>query len=568
MTVKLKTKITLGVVFLFTLLILVGGTSFFYLHKSTSEQQDILKDNYKSLDYTHNLLLAMDDRSKAPIGKKQLFERNLQLQEANITEPSETFVTRQLRKHFSLLAAHPDSVQLETFIRNDISGIMQINLMAISEKNKMISQNADNAKFIITLLLTICALVGFTFVYNFPGYIANPVVKLTEGIKAISGKQYGQRIHLNRKDEFGEMAIAFNHMAEELDRYEHSNLAQILFEKQRAEAVINSLKDASIGIGKKGRILFANPQALQLLNLKDADVVGKKEQQLQQQNDLFRFLMQEQSSQPFKIVVDNKEQFFSKETIEINNAEGSIGTMLVLKNITPYKELDVAKTNFIATVSHELKTPLASSDFSLKLLEDERVGSLNPEQKELVQHLKTDNLRLLKILSELLDLSQVESGKILLHITEVDPRIPIQRAIEAITAAAHQKNITVESFFSENLPACKGDEEKVAWVLINFLTNAIKYSPEHSKISVQVSSEVNTLVFSVADQGKGIAPEYLPRIFERFYQVPGTEKAGTGLGLSISKEFIEAMGGTTGVKSDLGQGSRFYFSLPGVNSIH
>lgn len=562
MTVKLKTKVTLGVVFLFALLILVGGTSFFYLHKATTEQQDILKDNYKSLDYTRNMLQALNDSAGHQAGKKSLFEKNLQSQEANITEPGETLATRELRKHFNLSASHPDSTELEALIRNDISSIMQINLMAITEKNKLLSQNAANAKFIITLLLTLCALVGFTFVFNFPGYIANPVVKLTEGIRAISGKQYGQRIHLNRNDEFGEMARAFNHMAEELDRFEHSNLAQILFEKQRAEAVINSLKDASIGIGKNGTILFANPQALQLLNVKEADIVGKKEHLLRQQNDLFRFLREEQNTQPFKIVVDGKEQFFSRETLEISNSEGSIGTMLVLKNITPYKELDVAKTNFIATISHELKTPLASSDFSLKLLEDERIGPLNPEQKALVQHLKTDNLRLLKILSELLDLSQVESGKIVLQIAEVNPDVPVQRAIEAVTAAAHQKQITLENSSDQNLPSCRGDEEKIAWILINFLTNAVKYSPERSRILVRVSKEGNALVFSVTDQGKGISPEYLPRIFERFYQVPGTEKTGTGLGLSISKEFIEAMGGFAGVESDVGKGSRFYFSLP------
>ncbi len=557
MTVKLKTKITLGVVFLFTLLLLVGGTGFFYLNKTITEQHDILKDNYETIDYTRNMLLALDSSHEI-----KEFEKNLAGQEKNITEKGEGAATSLLRDHFNSYKIHPDSPELVNQLRHDINRIMQINLDAIIDKNKQLGQKADDATFIIALLLTLCALVGFSFVFNFPGYIADPIAKLTKGIKAIAGKEYGQRIHLTRKDEFGEMAAAFNQMAEELDRYEHSNLAKILFEKQRAETVINSLKDASIGIDKNGTVLFANPLALQLLSLAEIDVVGKNVSLLEKQNDLFRFLLSEESNKPFKIVLDGKEQFFSKETADISNTEGTIGNLIVLKNITPYKALDVAKTNFIATVSHELKTPLASSDFSLKLLEDERVGPLNTEQKELVQHLKTDNLRLLKVLSELLDLSQVESGKILLHITEVDPRIPVQRAIETVTAAAQQKQAVIESSFSENLPACKGDEEKIAWVLINFLTNAIKYSPERGKILVHVSNEDDTLVFSVADQGKGIATEYLPRIFERFYQVPGTEKTGTGLGLSISKEFIEAMGGTTGVKSDMNEGSRFYFSLP------
>jgi signal transduction histidine kinase len=186
---------------------------------------------------------------------------------------------------------------------------------------------------------------------------------------------------MDRKDEFGDLANAFNTMAERLDEYEHSNLSKILFEKRRAEAVINSLKDASIGIDNKGTVLFANQQALQLLNLKEQDIIGQNQEEIKRRNDLFRFLINEQNSIPFKIVVDGKENYFTKEIIELTNENQKAGQVIVLKNITPFKELDVAKTNFIATVSHELKTPLASSDFSLKLLEDERVGTLTPGAK-------------------------------------------------------------------------------------------------------------------------------------------------------------------------------------------
>jgi signal transduction histidine kinase len=443
---------------------------------------------------------------------------------------------------------------------------MEINLSAINQKNRTVGQNAEDARFVITLLLTICALLGFTFVYNFPGYIANPVRKLTEGIKAISGKQYKQRIHLDRTDEFGEMAAAFNQMAEELDKYEHSNLAKILFEKQRAETVINSLRDASIGIDNNGRVLFANPLALKLLNLTEAAVLGKKINLIAEQNDLLRFLLNEKNKQPFKIVLENREQFFSKETVDINNNENTIGSMIVLRNITPYKELDVAKTNFIATVSHELKTPLASSDFSLKLLEDGRIGPLNTEQQQLVQNIRENNRRLLKILSELLDLSQVESGRLQLNITAVQPKMAIQHAMNAVKTSLEQKKIDTKITVSENLPAVLADEEKITWVLINFLTNAIKYSPEGSTIQVSVNIQEQSLLFEVTDHGKGIAQEHLDKIFDRYYQVPGTEKSGTGLGLSICKEFIEAMNGKIGVQSEEKKGSRFFFTLPAKTS--
>ena len=159
----------------------------------------------------------------------------------------------------------------------------------IDNKNLAAQASAENAKTIITIFLPLYfAWVYISFQFPFSGGIAN--CSLTEGIKAIANKNYSERIHLNRKDEFGELANAFNSMAEKLDEYEHSNLSKILFEKQRAETVINSLKDASIGIDNKGIILFANQQALQLLNLKEPDIVGQSQEEVKKRNDLFRFL--------------------------------------------------------------------------------------------------------------------------------------------------------------------------------------------------------------------------------------------------------------------------------------
>lgn len=563
--VKLKTKITLGVVFLFFLLILVGGICFYYLNQTINNQKVILKDNYETLDYAQNMLQALDLSKKDSIRSKEIFKENLEKQETNITESGEDDATKKLRVHFNEIHNWQNEPEKIILIRNDINNIMQLNLQAIIRKNNLIQTNADEAKFWITLILTLCIIVGFTFVFNFPGFIANPIAKLTNGIKAISNKKYDQRIHLNRKDEFGEMANAFNTMAEELDKFEHSNLAKIIFEKKRAETVINSLRDASIGIDNNGVILFANRQALELLNMKEVEIIGKKQDTIAKQNDLFRYLQQEEMNQPFKIVVDNREVFYNKETVEVKNEDDEhIASVIILKNITPFKELDVAKTNFIATISHELKTPLSSSDFSLKLLEDERIGTLNEEQKELVKNLKNDNQRLLKIISELLDLSQVDSGKIQLNIEAVSAASVIQKSLDVVTNSAQQKNIHLILQIDQNLPLVKADAEKTSWIIVNLLTNAIKYTPENGSIYITVKELNNEIVFSVIDTGNGIAPEYLNRLFDRFYQVPGTTNKGNGLGLAISKEFLEAQSGTIAVESELGKGSRFYFNLPKV----
>ena len=391
--------------------------------------------------------------------------------------------------------------------------------------------------------------------------LTSPINSLTEGIQEISKKNYRHRIHLDRKDEFGQMADAFNDMAERLEYFENSNLNKIIFEKTRAEAVINSLKEASIGIDKNGIILFANDEALQLLNMQARDIVGKPVDDITKRNDLLRFLLEEKGSLPFKIVVENRENYFTKEIMDIAQ-DGSSSKVIVLRNITSFKELDVAKTNFIATISHELKTPLASSDFSLKLLEDDRIGQLSNEQKELIQNLRQDNQRMLKILSELLNMSQVEAGKIQLDIAEVKPETIVENAVNAVLNTAREKDIKIQKNFGDNIGKVKADAEKTGWVLNNFLTNAIKHSSGGSTIHVSVRKSENGIEFSVLDQGSGIPSEFLSKVFERFFKVPGSKAGGTGLGLAISKEFIEAEGGQIWVKSEIGSGSTFGFNLP------
>ncbi len=560
MAIKLKTKIALGGVFLFILLILVGALSLFYFNRLAKDSREIVKDNYETLDYSRVMLQELNNGSDSSYSFK-IFEEQLRQQENNITEPGEKEMTAALRKNFETLKQKGKSDSVARVIRNSISNIMRVNLQAIDNKNQNVQASAQRAKTIITICLTICLLLGFTFLFNFPSLVASPVAKLTVGIKAIANKNYSERIHLNRKDEFGDLANAFNSMAERLDEYEHSNLSKIMFEKQRAETVINSLKDASIGIDNKGIVLFANQQALQLLNLKEQDIISLSQTEVQKRNDLFRFLINEQNSIPFKIVVEGKENYFTKEIIELTHDKQKAGQVIVLKNITPFKELDVAKTNFIATISHELKTPLASSDFSLKLLEDERVGTLTAEQKELVESLKDDNKRLLRILSELLDMSQVESGKIQLTLQAVQPWGLIDKAIGSLQNAAKQKNVIIQKQIAEGIPAVKADADKTTWVLNNFLTNAIRYSNKDAEVIISVQQRGNKVQLSVQDFGKGIQPQYQDKIFDRYFQVPGT-KEGTGLGLAICKEFIEAQEGKIWVESIFGKGTTFGFELP------
>ena len=232
-----------------------------------------------------------------------------------------------------------------------------------------------------------------------------------------------------------------------------------------------------------------------------------------------------------------------------------------MQNITPYKELDFAKTNFIATVSHELKTPISSIKMSLQLLENKQVGDLNHEQQTLVGSIKEDAARLLKITGELLNMTQIESGSIQMNMIPTDAKEIVEYAVSANKSAAEQKQIRFEIKTPGNLSKVLADNEKTSWVLTNLLSNAIRYSYDNSIIYIDVKTENDKIDFSVTDIGQGISPQYVDKIFDRYFRIPGTKKEGTGLGLSISKEFIEAQGGTINVKSDFGAGSTFSFAL-------
>jgi signal transduction histidine kinase len=555
-----KRKIRLGTLFLFFLLLLLGGVGIYYIVQLKNDSNSILKNNYESLDYCHTMQGILDSATMHVAQSAVRFDSVLKLQESNLTEPHETEATAIIRQNYNALRSGDTSARVVAGIRSGLHRVLSLNMSAIEIKNHKAGVTADRALTYISFIAAIIFLVGFTFSFNFPSVLTSPINAITEGIREIGKKNYHHRIHLDRKDEFGQMADSFNDMAERLEYFESSNLNKIIFEKTRAEAVINSLKEASIGLDKDGKVLFANDQALSLLNIRVKDIVGMPVADVSKKNDLLRFLLEEKGTMPFKIVVDDRENYFTKEIMDVAQ-DGSNNKVIILRNITSFKELDVAKTNFIATISHELKTPLASSDFSLKLLEDNRIGELSQEQKELIQNLRQDNQRMLRILSELLNMAQVEAGKIQLDIVEVDPVTIADNAIAAVINAAKEKKITIAKSYSEHLGKINADAEKTGWVLNNFLTNAIKHSPEESTITVKLGDKDNVIEFSVSDQGPGISGQYLPKVFDRFFKVPGSKAGGTGLGLAICKEMIEAEGGVIWVRSEIGSGSVFGFDL-------
>lgn len=581
---KIKTKLRLGFGFLFLVVLLFGAISLYYMNKISISSKVILKDNYKSLRLTSSMRAILEDHT-LPLSSnlKREFSALLEQERRNITEPGERKAVELVLHAFEELSdpavSLNDQARAMKSARQQLRKIDQLNMAAISSKNDAALHGVEQAAAYLIFAASICFLVLFSFMLNFPGFVANPLREFSEAIKGISRLNYKQQLQFSSTDEFAELAKEFNTMARHLNKWENSNLAKLQSEKLRIEAIIEQMNDAIIGLDEQKKILFINKVACSLLNMDKADVMGQNVNALVDKNDLLKQILNaEAGGKNLTIYADHKTSYFQLEQSVIQvpafapedetltQANIAVGEVYVLRNITPFKELDEAKTNFIATVSHELKTPISAIKMSVSILEDERVGLMNAEQKEMVQHIADDCGRLLKITSELLDLAQVETGNLQLSFRKTDPGTIVNYAVDALRFQAEQREIQLELHTAQKLPLVNVDVEKTAWVLINFLTNALRYSANRSKVVLAIEDSGNDVAFSVKDFGQGIPEQYQERLFERYFQVPtdGRNKSGSGLGLAISKDFIEAQGGTIWVESALGEGSRFCFKLPGL----
>jgi len=572
---KIKTKLNAGVGLLFLMIIVLSVLSGWYINQLKKDTNNILVANYNTLQYSRNMLLALEEIDSDPAAYG-VFEKHLEKQKKNVTEPGEKEATENIATHFLLLKEKSDNPKLLSSIRRDIAELMQLNMVAIEHKSSVADATAKSAIAIISAAGMLCFIIAFILMVNLPSNIANPIQVLTESIKQIANQNYKERVHFESKSEFGQLAMSFNIMAEKLQEYSESKLDKIIRGKRRIETLIDNMHDPIIGIDENKKVLFVNDEALKITGLKKENFVGKLIQDVAVKNDLIRNIIKEiiekkkdAKTETMKIYADGKESYFEKEIIDINvvptgeKESQFIGQVIMLRNITLFKELDQAKTNFMGTVSHEFKTPISSIQMGLQLLENDKIGNLNDEQKNLVNGIKEDSDRLLKITGELLDMTQLESGLINLNIENAEVSQIINYAINANRSAAEQKNINLVVKVENGIEKVVADSEKTGWVMNNLLSNAVRYSYENSAINIEVKKEGDLVKFSVRDYGIGIDEKYRDKVFNRYFRIPGTQKEGTGLGLSISKDFIEAQGGNISVKSEWGAGSEFSFTVKG-----
>lgn len=615
MNMNIKTKLYAGLGILAFLIVVLGGSGLVFINTLAENSSTIIRNNIRTVTYMEDMeqtlnelhlkqsfkLDSSSDQSTysgvvVDSLKKQLIS-SLSNQQQNITETGEAKISDQLQEEIMAYLEQYDQLNSQPAINSGsyqdlamqygqiqgmLAEITNLNIKAIERKNDAAQRTASNVILYMSIIGGISALLAFGLLFKYPNYIVKPIRELIDRIKQIADQNYDQRLEFTTGDEYEELAQAFNRMATRLQEYDTSTMAKLMNEKQRIEAIINNMHEAIIGLDREKNVLFVNAKAEELIGRDRSSLVGQYAPDIASTNELVRKLIQDlmegnrndedDSDEPdlVKIMNGDRQVFYSKETIPVitGNAaadeEKQIGTIITLKNVTHFQEMDEAKSNFVAVVSHELKTPIASINMSLRLLEDERVGELNEEQTDLIQSIRDETRRMKRTTTELLDLSKIEAGNIQLNTQPAQPRDLIEYAYETMIMQANQKDIELEIHCDPNLPPVKADVQKTVWVLVNLISNAIRYTPANGRIELTAAEKPSAIEFLVTDTGEGIAEEYLDKIFQKYFQVYAEkdEDGGSGLGLAIAKEFINAQGGDIDVQSTVGKGSMFYFTLP------
>lgn len=272
------------------------------------------------------------------------------------------------------------------------------------------------------------------------------------------------------------------------------------------------------------------------------------------------------SDEYHEVEFDDPKRVVKARVSPVIDAEGDyIGRVLAMHDITREREIDQMKNEFVSTVSHELRTPLTSIKGYVDLILDGDAGEINEIQEEFLGIVKENSDRLVDMINDMLDISRIESGRIRLKVEPVNLADSIEGAVDSFRAVLNQTGRTVKTRIPDNLPLVAVDRDRVGQVLINFISNALKYSPAGGDVTIAAKRTDGSVQVSVADKGMGISREDQKKLFTKFYRVDSAmtrEIGGTGLGLSIAKSIIELLGGTVSVRSKLGEGSTFSFTLP------
>ena len=400
--------------------------------------------------------------------------------------------------------------------------------------------------------------------------IVTPIMQVARSARAIGQGEFDQEIPVTSGDEVGILAEEFNAMRQNLK----NAVEKLTKEEKKMTAIVNSLAEGLILVDQHNRVLHINPAAEYLLNV-SADQIGRDFTQIIQDDELTKVFKESQvqislnKSVTSKVSLDHDGKKLVLRVVAspfLDENGFALGTIYVFDDITREKEIDQMKSDFVSLVSHELRTPLTSIIGFVSFVLDGKAGPINEKQTDSLMRVQRQSKRLAALISDLLDVSRIESGRIQMRQKPISLLDIAKQGIEEIRLQADAKSIHLNFIAPESLPTITGDEARMGQIFTNLIGNAIKFTPDNGEVIVKLKVDGNLLHVEVIDTGPGIPVEKRQKIFDKFYQLSDLhtrQQGGSGLGLSIAKSIVEAHGGTLWIDDgNRGKGSNFQFVLP------
>ncbi|MBK8856401.1 MAG: HAMP domain-containing protein [Opitutaceae bacterium] len=410
--------------------------------------------------------------------------------------------------------------------------------------------------------VAVAVVLALIFAWGLGRALLQPIRQLTDSAQALGEGNLDRDVPVTSHDELGELARTFNAMAAKLRIYRDAMAEKAQRAQRVMEATLTSAPDPLFVVSREGTQEVRNPAA-EVLAATPEFAAGFPEAIARPLQEVLatgtHYLPTD-----YQRVVTVRDRHYLPRILAIGVELADFrGAAVVLQDVTKFRLLDDAKSNLVGTVSHELKTPLTSLRMAVYLLLEQQTGQLTPVQHELVEQVRNDTDRLLRILNDLLDLSRIESGVAAPHLRPVAVAGLLEAMAREVRPLVEAAGQTLIVQCPAEPPRVQVDEDRIRHVFINLLTNASKYSPAGSAITLYAkSADEGFLRFGVLDNGPGIAEEHQSRVFERFFRIPGQTKKGAGLGLAICREIVVAHGGSIACASAPGRGCDFHFLLP------
>jgi two-component system, NtrC family, sensor histidine kinase KinB len=585
----LRTRIRNGTLLMLTLTLITGAFALPAIHKLGRSMGKTLYRNYLSIEAAQHMQAALYAVELAQLQgnlatvlaqSQDSFTHWIDVELNDITEIGEDALAHDIQARGRQIFSEVDRKLSGTLSSQEFAGLHQrlddlirMNQDAMFRADSRAMQMGDRLAYEFAVALIILLLLGTALSWTLAQKIAQPLTELTDRLRGFSLRGPSPRLGAQPIAELQAVASEFNRMAERLEQFEKLNVDRLIYEKGKTEAILESIEDGIILIDVGGVVTHMNELASIILGVERDEALGSSFDDLDSNHThylrvrsaLGRMVKQPLEAQRVEVElhVRGRDHIYVLKSVPLRQHDGqSFGTILILQDVTYLRAKEQARTNLLATLSHELKSPLTSLALSAQLLQS---GSqLSEQQRELVSAIDEDLGRLKDLADELLDFARGTAASITLKIAAVDIGHLLEKVTRTFALQAEQKGILLSTECDEPGPKVHADPTKLSWVVSNLVGNALRYTAADGIIRLSAKMLARAIQLQVRDTGPGIAPQVQERLFERFAQwnVNGAEPGAAGLGLAIAKEIVQAHGGRIFVDSALGKGTCFTVELP------